>query len=88
MIDGRRIACLDELLGLARQCDDVVSDDADANVVKVVVDKVRDVQCGFRQRMAFIATTAGVKELPAALGRFIDRVRFTGDEVIKGRIKG
>ena len=74
--------------GLARQRDNVVSDDSDADVVKVVIDKVRDVPRRFRQRMAFIATTAGVKDLPAALGRFIDRVGVTGNEVIKRRIKG
>ena len=47
-IDRRRIARLDELLGLARQRDDVVSDDADADVVKVVVREDRDVPLGIR----------------------------------------
>ena len=36
-IDGRRIARFDELLGLARQRDNVASDNADADVVKIVV---------------------------------------------------
>ena len=47
-IDRRRIARLDELLGLARQRDDVVSDDADADVVKGVVREDRDVPLGIR----------------------------------------
>jgi hypothetical protein len=47
-IDGRRIARLDELFGLARQRDNVVSDDADADVMKVVVCEKRDVALGIR----------------------------------------
>ena len=42
-IDGRRITRADELLGLAGQRDDVVSNDADPDVVKVVVREVGDV---------------------------------------------
>ena len=45
-IDGRRIARLDELLGLARQRDDVVPDNADADVMKIVVREDRDVPLG------------------------------------------
>ena len=36
-IDGLGITRVDQLLGLTRQCDDIVSDDADADVVKVIV---------------------------------------------------
>ena len=77
-----------ELLSLARQRDDLVLDDEDTDVVKVVIDQVRDVSRGVRQRMTFIAAGLIVEELPAALGRFIDRVLVTGDEVIERRIKG
>jgi hypothetical protein len=38
-IDGRGISGINQLLGLPRQRHDVVPDDADANVVKVVVGK-------------------------------------------------
>ena len=86
-IDGRRVACFNELLGLARQRDDVMSDDADPDVMKVVIDKVRDVPRGFRQRMTFVAARLVVEELPAALGRVVNRVLLTSDEVIERRIK-
>src|SRR5260370_15830227 len=72
---------------MARQRDDVVSDDANPDVVKVVVRKVRDVPLVYRQRMAFIAAATGVKELPAALGAGINGVLVAGDEVIERRIK-
>ena len=83
-IDGRRIARVDEPLGLTRQRDDVVSDDADADVVKVVVREVGDVPLVFRQGVALVAAATGVEELPAALGGVIDGVRVAGDEVIEG----
>ena len=46
LIDGRRIARINQLLRLARQRDDIVSDDADADVMKVIVRKERDVPLG------------------------------------------
>src|SRR6266567_7281108 len=64
-----------------------MSDDANPDVVKVVVRKVRDVPLVYRQRMAFIAAATGVKELPAALCGVIDGARVAGDEVVEGRIK-
>jgi hypothetical protein len=65
-----------------------VPDDADADVVKVVIREERDVPLGVRQRMTFIAAGLGVEELSATLGRFIDRVLVAGDEMIKRRVKG
>jgi hypothetical protein len=64
-----------------------VSDDADADVMKVIVRKERGVPLVFRQRMAFVAAGTGVEELPAALGRIIDSVFVAGDEAIKRRIE-
>src|SRR4029077_16425735 len=84
---GRRIARLDELLGLACQRDDVVSDNADADVVKIVVREDRDVPLGIRQRMTFIAAGLSVEEFPATLGGSVNRVVVAGDEPIKRRIK-
>jgi hypothetical protein len=72
--DSGGIARLDELLGLSRQRDDIVPDDTDADVVKVVIREEGDVPLGFRQRVTFIATRLAVKELPAVLGRFVDGV--------------
>ena len=46
-IDGRRVARVDELLCLARQRDDVVSDNADADVMKIVVREDRDVPLAY-----------------------------------------
>jgi hypothetical protein len=44
-----------------------VPDDADADVMKVIVRKRCNVPLLFRQRVAFIAATLGVEKLPAAL---------------------
>ena len=65
MIDGCRIARLAELLGSASQRNDVAPDDADADVVKVIVHKVRCVPRFLGQRMAFIAAITRVEELAA-----------------------
>jgi hypothetical protein len=46
------------------------------------------VPLGLGQRMTFIAAGLDIEELPAALGRFIDRVLVAGDEAIKRRVKG
>src|SRR5229473_4875678 len=86
-IDGCRIPRVDELHGLARQRDNVVSDNADADVVKVVVREVGDVPLGFHQRMALVAAATSVEDLPATLGRVINCVPVAGDEVIEGRIE-
>src|SRR5260370_13998524 len=87
-MDGRRIARLDELLGLARQRDDVVSDNTDADVMKIVVSEDRDVPLGIRQRMTFIAAGLSVEECPTGLGGVVNGVLVAGDEVIEWRIKG
>ena len=86
-IDGLGITRVDQLLGLTRQCDDIVSDDADADVVKVIVREGCDVPLLFRQRVAFIAATLGVEKLPAALRRIVDGIPIACNEVIKGRIE-
>jgi hypothetical protein len=39
LIDGKRIAGIDELLGLAGLWRDVVPDDADADVMKIIIRK-------------------------------------------------
>ena len=50
------MARVDLLLGLLRSCDAIVSDDADADIVKVVVSKGCDIPFLFAERVAFIAT--------------------------------
>ena len=61
--------------------------DADANVVKVVVQEVGDVSFGIRQCVAFITEGLAVEELPAAPGSIIDGVLITRDKVIKRGIE-
>ena len=82
-IDGGRIARIEELLRLAGQGDDVMPNDADADVVKVVVREVGNIPLGFRQSMALIAAGPCVEKLPAALGGVIDSVCVASDEVIE-----
>ena len=55
----RRI--VSDLLGFARQRDNIMPDDADADVVKVVVDEVGSVPLGIRQSMALVAAGPRVK---------------------------
>src|SRR5262249_54280347 len=86
-VNSARIVRVDELYGLPRQRDDVVADDTDADVMKVVVHEERDIPLVLRQRVTLVAAAAGVEELPAALGRVIDGVPVAGDEVIEGGIE-
>src|SRR5947208_3683656 len=64
-----------------------MSDDPDADVMKVVIDKVGDIPRGFCQRMTFVAARLVVEELPAALGRVVNRVLLSSNEVIERTIK-
>ena len=86
-IDSGRVARSDELFGRDGQRNNIVPDDADADVVKVVVHEVRDVSLGVRQRMAFITEGLRVEQFPTALGGVIDGVLVAGDEVIERRIE-
>src|SRR5262249_57020056 len=86
-IDGCRIAGVDRLLGLASQRHDIVPDDTDADIVKVVVGKIRDISLLFSQCVALVAAATCVKKLPTALGGVIDGVPVAGDKVIEGRVK-
>ena len=82
-IDGLSIARVDQLLGLTRQHDDIVSDDADADVVEVIVRKGCHVPLLFGQRVAFIAAALGVEKLLAARCRIIDGVPIARNKVIE-----
>src|SRR5208283_2358744 len=82
VIDGYSIAGIDLLLSLTRQRDHIVSDDSNANVVKVVVCEVGGVPLFFRQCMAFVAASFGVEQFPASLGGLTDCVLVTSDEAI------
>src|SRR5713101_703879 len=87
MIDGRRIARIDQSLSLTGQRDHVVSNDPYADVVKVVVCEVGGVPLFFRQSMAFITASTGIEKLPASLGGLTDCICVTTDEVIKWGIE-
>ena len=81
------MAGADEFLGLTRQGDDVVPEDADADVVKVIVRKGCCIPLLFRQRVAFIAPAFRVEYLPAAFCRIIDGILIVRNEVIERRIE-
>jgi CheY-like chemotaxis protein len=87
LIDCLCVARVNELLGLTRQGDDILSDNADADVVKVIVGKGRDVPLLFRERVAFVAAGLGVEQLPAALCRFVDGISIAPNEVVERRIE-
>src|SRR5947209_7981566 len=78
-VNGFEVARGDVALGPGGQRDDVVPDDADADVVKVVVREVGDVPPGFRQGMALVAVRLRVEQLPAAPGGITNRVLVPGD---------
>jgi len=51
-----------------REGDDVMPDDTYADVVEVIIGKIRDVPLLLRQRMTLVAAAAGVEEFSATLG--------------------
>src|ERR1700693_348257 len=80
-IDSFGMARIDQLLGLTREGDDIVSDDADADVMKLVVGEGGHVPLIFRQGVAFIAASLGVEQIPTVLCRGIDCVLVSCDEM-------
>src|SRR6185369_292807 len=82
------VARIDLLFCLARHRSHIVSNNADADVVKILVHEVGEVALFFRQGMTFVATGFGVEEIPASLGGVVDCVLFACDEVIEGSIEG
>src|SRR5262249_59648940 len=85
--DTGHMALRQVALGLLRQRTDTVPQDADADVVKIIVHEERRIPMIVRQSVAAIAAGLGVEQFPAALGRFADGVRFSGDEMVKRRIE-
>ena len=64
-----------------------MSEDTDANVVKVVIHEEGWVPLIVRQSVAEVATGLGVEQFPTAFGRVADGVCVSGDEMIEGRIE-
>jgi hypothetical protein len=64
-----------------------VSNDAYADVVKVIVSEVCEVPLFFRQSMAFITASTGIEKLPTPLSELTDGVFVTSDEVIERGVK-
>src|SRR3989454_10939054 len=62
-------------------------DDADADVVEVVVGEGGGIPLLLAQRMALVAAGAGVEELPAALGGVVDGRGVARDEAIERRVE-
>src|SRR6516164_7723554 len=57
-----QLARVDLLLCPARQCDDVMSNNPDANVVKIIVHEVGRISFFFCQGMAFVTPGFGIEE--------------------------
>src|ERR1700758_1468616 len=75
-------------LCLLRQGAYVMPEDADANVVKIVIHKEGWIWLIVRQSVAEVATSLAVEQFPTALGRIADGVGGSGDEMVEGRIEG
>jgi hypothetical protein len=81
------MARVDELFGLTRKGDNIVSNDANADVVKIIVGNGRDISLLFGQSVAFIAASLGIEQLPAAFCSIVDRIVIARNEVIERRIE-
>src|ERR1700747_3195479 len=75
-------------LCLLRQGAYVMPEDADANVVKIVIHKEGCIELIVRQSVAEVATSLTVEQFPTALGQIADGVGVAGDEMVEGRIEG
>ena len=64
-----------------------MSDDADANVVKVIIREADQVRLVVTERVAFVTQGLTVEQLPAVLRRIIDGIPVTRHETIKRRIE-
>ena len=84
LIDGLRMAGIDKLLGLTGEGDDIVSDDADAYIMKLIVGKGCNVSLLLRERVAFVATSLGIEQLPAAFCRIVNGIPITRNEMSNG----
>jgi hypothetical protein len=62
--------------------------DADADVVKIVIHEERCIRLIVRQGVAEVATGLTVEQFPAVHGRVADGVGLSGDEMVEGRIEG
>src|SRR6201999_3881308 len=75
-------------LSLLRQGDHAMAEDADTDVMKIVVHEESCIRLVARQSVAEVATGLGVEQPPTALGRVADGVGVSGDEMVEGRIEG
>src|SRR5258708_13108839 len=62
-------------------------DDADADVVKVVIHEKRYIPLIVGQSMAEVATGLGIEQFPTAFGRVTDGVGLSCDEMVEGGIE-
>src|ERR1700716_4096461 len=87
-VDIRQMSLRQLALSLLRQGGYAMPEDADANVVKIVIHEEGWVWLIVRQSMAEVATALGVKQFPAAFGRVTDGVDVSGDEMVERGIEG
>jgi hypothetical protein len=64
-----------------------MTEDADADVMKLIVGKGFDVPLLFIQGVAFVAAALFVEKLPAAFCRNADRILFARNEMIERGIE-
>ena len=83
-IDVDDLPRIDPLLRLTCQRDYVVSNDADADVVEIVIDKKSRIALFLCDRVAFVTTGLRVEKLPALFSGAADCVLVAGHEVIEG----
>jgi hypothetical protein len=60
-----------------------VANHANANIVKILVDEERGIVRLIGQRVALVASSAGVEQLPSACGAFIDGGLVAGNLMIE-----
>jgi hypothetical protein len=75
-------------LCLLRQGGYVMAEDADTNVVKIVIHEEGCIPLIVRQSVAEVATSLTIEQFPTVLCRVTDGIGVSGDEMVEGRIEG
>jgi hypothetical protein len=83
-IDIRRMSLRKLMFRLLCQRTNTMSEDSDADVMKVIVGKRRYIALVVRQGMAEVAAGLGIEQFPAAFGRVADSIGVPGDETVEG----
>jgi len=71
------------MFGLLCQRTNAMSEDPDADVVKVIIGKRRYIALVVRQGVAEVAAGLAIKEFPTPFGRVADSVCVSSDEMVE-----